>query len=150
MSFIPACFVLTVDQTSGRSTGPVDRCAQTCTACLASRPVDRAVDRPKSSALWIWPRSIGRSTGGTTVRNLTVGRSPDGRLTAEIPAELSPTVSFWILFIWGSFGLFLTRFEVDFQASFFCLSKYLSPLVLELIPSYQKESLPRVFSTVIS
>ena len=56
---------------------------------LAGGPVDRPVrpsrefcyldlapvDRPESSALWIQPRSIGRSTDGTTVKNSTVGRS---------------------------------------------------------------------------
>ena len=73
-----------------RSTGSVDRCAQTCTSHLAGRPVYRPGRPPESFALWIWPRSTGRSTGrellfsvsrsrstnrstgGTIVRNLTV------------------------------------------------------------------------------
>ena len=49
MSFIPACFVLAVDRTvdriRGRSTGPVDRCAQECARSQPLRPVDRTVDR---------------------------------------------------------------------------------------------------------
>ena len=43
-------------------------------------PVDRPVDRTESSALCIWPRSTDRLTDGTTVWNMTVGRST-GRST---------------------------------------------------------------------
>ena len=76
----------------------VDRHAQTCTACLTGGPIDRPGRPPESSALWKWPRLTERSTGrelllsvsrprstaGTTVRNLTVGRST-GRSTASSP-----------------------------------------------------------------
>ena len=51
MSFIPACFVLAfdgaVDRTRGRSTGPIDRCAQEHARFQPLRPVDRTVDRLK-------------------------------------------------------------------------------------------------------
>ena len=46
---------------------------------LASGPVDRAVDRPESSALWIWPRS-------TDQRALLSGSGPGrprGRLIGQ-------------------------------------------------------------------
>ena len=77
-----------VDRCRSQSTGPVNRRAQTCTAAWADGPVDRAVDRRESSALWKWPRPTGRSTGralciqsrstgrytgGTTVIFMTVG-----------------------------------------------------------------------------
>ena len=75
-----------------------------------------------------------------TVGNPTVGGRPGGRPTAESSPELSRTASFWSLFIWGCFGLFEIRFEVGFQASFFYLSKCLSPLVLKQILPYRKES----------
>jgi len=50
-----------------------------------------------------------------------------------------------VLINWGSLELFSTRFEVGFQASFSYLSECLSPLVLEQILPYQKESFLRVF-----
>ena len=70
--------------------------------------------------------------------------------TIRFPAELTPTASFWRLIYWGCFGLFSIRFEVGFQASFSYLSKCLSPLVLELILTYQKESFQEGFQKEIS
>ena len=115
----------------------VDWCAQTCTTLFgwgAGRPPDRP---PESSALWIWPRSTRWSTGGELCslypglgrpsgRPMAqrseiwplAGRS-SGRPTAEKFAELSPTASFWSLFIWGYFGLFFIRFLGEFQSQFF-------------------------------
>ena len=52
-----------------------------CSLDLA--PVDRAVEILLSvSRFW--------STGGTTVKNLTIGGRPAGRPTAGNPAELDP------------------------------------------------------------
>ena len=112
----------------------------------STEPVDR-----QKATLWIWPRSTGRelllsvsrprstgrSTDGTTLRNLTVGRSTGQSTDSRKVAELSPTASFWSLFIWGCFGLFSIRFQESFWASFSYLSQCLSPLVLELKLSYQ-------------
>ena len=56
---------------------------------LEMAPVDRPVDRQRAAALCIQSRSIRRSTGGTTVRNLTVGRSTGrstGRTKLPFPA----------------------------------------------------------------
>ena len=46
----PGCLPVdrTVDRGRRRSTGPVDRCAQTCTSQMAERPIDR-VGRPPES-----------------------------------------------------------------------------------------------------
>jgi len=45
----PVCFVLAVDQEvdqiRGRSTGPVDLCAQECACSQLLRPDDRTVER---------------------------------------------------------------------------------------------------------
>ena len=49
-----------VDRGRSQSTGPVNRRAQTCTQPWDGGPVDRAVNRPESSAIWKWPRSTGR------------------------------------------------------------------------------------------
>ena len=84
----------TVHRARGRSTGRSIDVHKRAWLCLAGGPVDRPGRPPESSALWIWPqstcrelllsvsrpRSTGRSTDGTTVRNLTVGRST-GRST---------------------------------------------------------------------
>ena len=50
--FGPGCLPVdrTVDQGRRRSTGPIDRCVQTCTSQKAGGPVDRA-DRPPESLL---------------------------------------------------------------------------------------------------
>ena len=89
--------LLPVDRTVDRAVTDVHKCAR---PCLAGGPVDRPDRPPESSALWIWPRSTGRSTGrelllsvskprytsrstsGTMVKNLTVGWST-GRSTGS-------------------------------------------------------------------
>ena len=92
MTVLAVCWSIgPVDRGKSQSTCPVDRRAQNVHAAKAGRPVDRTVDRLKSSALWKWPRStrpvdrkraaalciqsrlIGRSIGGTTVIKMTVG-----------------------------------------------------------------------------
>ena len=111
-------------------------------------PVDRTVDLQRASALWKWPgRPDSRPLGHLPFYGRPVGwplavRSEiwplAGRPTAESSAELSWTASFWSLFILGCFRLFSTWFEVGFQASFFYLSKCLSPLVFEPNTSISK------------
>ena len=63
MSFIPVCFVLAVDRavdrTRGRSTGPVDRCAQERARCQPLRPVDSTVNRLKFPYSWV--RAVDRA-----------------------------------------------------------------------------------------
>ena len=115
----------TVDRCKSRSTGLVDRRAQACMPAWAGGPIDRAVDRPESSALWKWPRSTGRSTGrelslypvpidravdrpesrslcfqvrstgGTTVIKMTVGRST-GRSFLTFPTANGQNL-FWAI-----------------------------------------------------
>ena len=65
------------DLTFCRSTGLVDRCAQTCTGHLAGGP--------ESSALWIWPRSTGRSTGRELCYLYPGLGRPRGRPTKSTP-----------------------------------------------------------------
>ena len=111
----------TVDRDRSRSTGPVDRCAQMCTVCLAGGPVDRPGRLPENTALWIWPRSTGRSTGrelllsisrprstgrstgGTTIGNPTVGGRPAGRPKQGILLSWTPTAIFFRPINWGCF-----------------------------------------------
>ena len=114
-----------VDRSRCRSTGPVDRRAQDMHTALPGGPVDRPGRPPESSALWKWPqstgrelllsvsrpRSIGRSTAGPTVRNLTVDRST-GRSTDR--SFWLPTASFSSPINWGFWGLFYTRFSSGF------------------------------------
>ena len=56
----------TVDRTSGRSTGTVDRCARDVHKGLPIRPVDRVVDRLKAPHSRVGagqPMALARSTG---------------------------------------------------------------------------------------
>ena len=125
----------------------VDQCARTCITkgrstvrstarelLLSVNGPGRPGGRPLGHSL-VFGRLIFRSLF-LTVRNQKSDcwRSTDCRISAE----LSPTASFLRLFIWGYFGLFLTRFEVSFQANFPYLSKFLSPLVLEPNTSISK------------
>jgi len=54
----PGC--LPIDWGRSRSTGPVDRCAQTCTQPRLGGRLTGLVDRQRASALWKWPWSTGR------------------------------------------------------------------------------------------
>ena len=83
---------------------------------LAGRPGSRPAESFCSLYLG-FGRPGGRPMAQRSEIRPLAGRS-GGRPTTGFPAELSPTASFWSLFIWGSLGLFSTRFEVDFQASF--------------------------------
>ena len=73
----------TIDRGKSRSTGPVDWRAQTCMAVWTGGPVDRAVDRPESSALWKWPRSTGRPTGRELLLSVSSPGRPGGRPEAQ-------------------------------------------------------------------
>jgi len=95
---------LAVDRSSGRSTGAVDRCARGRPQSLAGRSGGRPTDcTPLSSGGRSTGRSTvglawftGRSTGGTTVIKMTVGRSiglSTGR--AILPFARLPTGRFW-------------------------------------------------------
>ena len=110
-----------------RSTGMVDRCAQTCTTSLARGPVDRPGRSAESSALCIQAsvdRVVDRWHNGRNFDRWPVDRAVDRQ---QRPLLIwPPTVIFWEPINWGSLGLFSTRFEVSFQASFFTfLSVYL-------------------------
>jgi len=86
-----------------------------------------------------------------TVENLIVGGRPGGRPTAGFPAELDPNGYIFEAYKLGLFWAVFNNFFLErFQASFSYLFKCLFPFVLELKLSYQKESLSRVFSKVIS
>jgi len=116
-----------------RSTEPVDRRAQTCTASSGRRagrptrstvqrallsgkaPAGRAADRTESLLSVSLPRSAGRSTDGTTVWNMTVGRSA-GRSTDR--PDRTPTASFSSPINLGVWALFSRRFLETFRASF--------------------------------
>jgi len=126
-----------------------------CTAIwLKGRSTARS---PESFTLWIWPRLTGRSTGrsnpkhgrpvgcnGQKCDRWPVDRPVNGQ--QYLLLSWPPTASFWEPIKWGSLGLFKTRFWVGFQASFPYLSKKFSPLFLELILPYQKESIQQCFS----
>ena len=142
-------------------------------ACCRSigQSIEAEVDRPVRSTnvhKRAWPyRLEGQSTGSVDCqRALLSGSGPDrpGSRSAKssalcIHASVDqavdrqqrqlliwpPTAIFWEPINWGSLGLFSTRFKVGFQASFSYLSECLSPLILEQILSYQKESFSSVF-----
>ena len=107
----------------------VDRRAQTCTSCLAGGPVDRPGRSQRASALWKGPvdRAVNRTESLLSVsRPRSTGRSTDR------PTWL-PTASFSSPINWGFWGLFSTRFEVNFYNSFSYSFKRFSPLILEAI-----------------
>ena len=110
---------------------PVDQAVDRQRACFLYSGLGRPGDRPVAQRSEIWPLA---------------GR-PGGRPTTGFPAELDPN---GYIFEAYKLGLFSTRFLESFQSSFSYLTKCLSPLVLEPIFSYQKESLSRVFSKEIS
>ena len=105
----------------GRSTA-----RSTARECLLSKNglVDRVIDR-WAIALKAVDRPINRPSQRSKNRPLAVDRVVDRQQCRLLTRP--PTAIFWSLFIWGSHGLFSTRFEVGFQY----LSKCLSPLVLE-------------------
>ena len=136
----------------------VHKCAQPL--WLVGRSTD-PVDHPESCALWIWPRSTRRSTGRSKPRHGRPGGRPTGcngqkfdRWPVDRPQHqlLSwpATASFWEPIKWDSLGLFSIRFQESFCASFSYLSKCLSPLILEQILPYQKESFQEWFSKEFS
>ena len=90
--------LLPVDRDRSRSTGPVDRCAQTCIATLAGGPIDRPGQPLESSALWIWPRSTGRSTGRELLLSVSRPRSTVDRQRASalcIQASVDRRIDRW-------------------------------------------------------
>ena len=132
----------------------VDRCAQTCTAqgrstarellLSGNSPVDRAVDR-WAIALKPVDRPVDWPSQRSKNRPLAVDQAVDRQQCRLL--IWTPAASFLMPINWGSHGLFYTRFEVGFWASFFYSIKCLSSLVLEPNTSIQKESLSRVFKS---
>ena len=117
-----------VDRARSRSTGSVDRRAQTCTPVWLEGRSTGTVDRPESSALWKGPgRPGGRPDRKSAiciqatvdrpvdrwlnVINLTVGRSTGW--STDRPTWLS-TASFSSSINWGFWGLFLSGFLQQF------------------------------------
>ena len=127
---------LAVDRTSGRSTGTVDRYAQgTCTwpAMKAGRPRGRPTESTPLSGAGRstdgLARSTWRSTGGTTVRNMTI--APVGRPEGHFCPFLLPTGrNFWWLYI----CLFLSCFiQVFREQHFLSFSKFLKEFLCQKI-----------------
>ena len=91
---------------------------------LLGRSTD-PVDRPESSAIWIWPRSTRQSTGRLKPKIGRLGDRPAGCNGQKFdcwPVDqavdrqqdfllcLSPMASFWRPIYWGCFGLFWQDF----------------------------------------
>ena len=149
---IPKNIVFGFCRSTARSTGQSTDVHKTCTPCLAGGPVDRPGRPPESrgstgrstgrecllsvSRL----RSTGRSTGGSTVENLTAVGRPGGRPVGyngkkydrwlvdrlvdrqqSFLLTLTLAASFWESINWDCFRLFYIRFLESFKASFFHL-----------------------------
>ena len=131
------------------------------------RPIDRGLDTESRSSLPV-DRPINQDripraelSGGRLARSF----GHPAKQAVHVCAHLSPgpvdrqqrqlliwplTAIFWEPINWGSLGLFSTRFQVNFQASFSYLSKCLSSLVLEQILSYQRRVFQECFVKEIS
>ena len=121
----------------GRSTA-----RSTARECLLSGngPVDQAVDRLAIAQLAV-DRPIDRPSQLSKNRSLAVDRQ-QYRLLSWLP-----TGRFLEPIKWGSLGLFSTRFQESFWATFSYSYKWFYPHVLESIFPNQKESLSRVFKS---
>ena len=115
----------------------VDRRAQTSTPLLAGGPVNRPGRPSRELCSLEMPRSTGpvdRQRVSLCSRG-SVDRSPNGRIfdrwrstgRSTGNSVWSITASFWSPINWAIWGLFYTRFLVDFRASFSYSIKRFSP-----------------------
>ena len=124
-----------VDRARSRSTGRSTDVHKTCTTIwlvgwstgrstvrepcsLDLALVDRAVNRPESSALWIRPHrwAVDRWHNGQKSDRWPVDRAVDWQ--HDFLLCWTPTASFWRPIYWACFGLFCLRFEVGFKLVF--------------------------------